>query len=198
MNVLFSVVLLKINLLTYLLTLGNSMTMAVKCSQMNTQLSQHKPSHSNGHSNDQAHWLEKPHGRYKAPVTPAIRPGCDLATTEHFWKRRQIVERTHGWSQMSWMIAMAKSVAARSMVMFKMSNLRFQIVSGRIQVLRDRTTSRAWLHHQLWMIADHEVARLVAQLVVTSNGWWCHPLCDITFSSATTRDLSRFVARLFD
>ena len=50
----------------------------------------------------------------KAPVTQGLRPGYDLATTEFFRNRGQIVERTHDWSRRSWMIARAKSVAARS------------------------------------------------------------------------------------
>ena len=46
------------------------------------------------------------------------------------------------------------------------------------------------------MIADHAVALLVVQLVVPPDDWWCHPSYDITFGSATTRDLSRIVARV--
>ena len=49
----------------------------------------------------------------KAPVTPGLRPGYDLATTECFRNRGQIVERTHDWSRRSWTIARAKSVATR-------------------------------------------------------------------------------------
>ena len=64
----------------------------------------------------------------KAPITPGARPGYDLYATEKCWNRRQIVERTYDWSQRSWVIAKTKSVVARSMVMFKTSNLRFQIV----------------------------------------------------------------------
>ena len=64
----------------------------------------------------------------KAPVTPGLRPGYDEAATKTIWNRRQIVERTYGWSQRSWVIARGKSVATRSMVMFKTCNLRFQIV----------------------------------------------------------------------
>ena len=64
----------------------------------------------------------------KAPVTPGLRPGYDLPATEQFWNRGQIVERTYDWSQGSWVMAIAISVVARSMVMFKTSNLRFQIV----------------------------------------------------------------------
>ena len=50
----------------------------------------------------------------KAPVTQGLRPGYDLATTDIFRNRGQIVERAHDWSRRSWMIARAKSVAARS------------------------------------------------------------------------------------
>ena len=64
----------------------------------------------------------------KAPVTPGIRPGYDLRATEKIWHRGKIVERTYDWSHRSWVIAMAKSDVARSMVMFKTSNLLFQIV----------------------------------------------------------------------
>ncbi len=45
--------------------------------------------------------------------------------------RGQTVKRTHDWSRRSRVISMAKSVSAKSMVMFKTSNLRFQIVSDR-------------------------------------------------------------------
>ena len=92
----------------------------------------------------------------KAPVTPGLRPGYDLPATEKCWNRWQIVDRTYDWSQRLWVIARAKSVAARSMVMFKTSNLRFQIVGGRGYVFCGRTTGRAWWHHQLWMIADRQ------------------------------------------
>ena len=133
----------------------------------------------------------------KSPVTPGLQPGYHLAATGKCWSRGQILKRTYDWSHRSWMIARAKSVATRWMVMLKTSNLRFQIASGRRLVLRDRTTSRVWSHHQLWIIADHAVARLVVQLVVSPDDWWCHPLYDIMFGKATIRDLSRFVARLW-
>ena len=51
---------------------------------------------------------------YKAPVTPGLRPDYDLPATEMCWNRGQIVERTYDWSQRAWVIARAKSVAARS------------------------------------------------------------------------------------
>ena len=97
----------------------------------------------------------------KAPVTPGLRPGYDQAATENCWNLGQIVKRTYDWSHRSCVIARANPVAARSMVMFKTSNLQLQIVSGRRYVLRDRTTSRVWSHHQLWIIANRAVARLV-------------------------------------
>ena len=59
-----------------------------------------------------------------APVTPGLRSGYDLPATEKCWNRGQIVLRTYDWSQRSWVIAMAESVVARSMVMFKTYNLR--------------------------------------------------------------------------
>lgn len=96
------------------------------------------------------------------------------------------------------MIARAKSVAARSMVMFKTSDLRFQIVRGRRQVLHGRTTSRAWTHHQSCMIAGQVVARLVVLLVLPPDDWWCHLSYDLTIGSATSHDLSRLVARPYD
>ena len=68
---------------------------------------------------------------YKTPVTAGLRPGYDLPATEKCENRGQVVERTYDWSQRSWVIARAKSVVTRSMVMFKKSNLRFQTVSGR-------------------------------------------------------------------
>ena len=54
----------------------------------------------------------------KALVIPGLRPGYDLPATEMFWNRGQIVERTYDWSQMSRVIARAKSIAARSYIMF--------------------------------------------------------------------------------
>ena len=64
----------------------------------------------------------------KAPVTPGLRPGYDLPANELFGNRGQIVERKYDWSQRSCVIAREKSDVARSMVMFKTPNLRFQIV----------------------------------------------------------------------
>ena len=61
----------------------------------------------------------------KAPIPPCVRPGYDLPETEQCWNRGQIVERTDDWSQSSCVIARATSVVARSMVMFKTSNMRF-------------------------------------------------------------------------
>ena len=58
----------------------------------------------------------------KAPVTPGLRPGYDLPVTEKLGIVGKIVERTYDWSQRSWVIARAKSVAARSYVMFKTSH----------------------------------------------------------------------------
>ena len=67
------------------------------------------------------------------PVTPGLRPGYDLPAIEKCWNDGPIVERTydwwqrshgwwkrsHDWWQRSWEIARGKSVATRSMVMFK-------------------------------------------------------------------------------
>ena len=65
------------------------------------------------------------------------------------WNGGSIVERSYDWyqrsydwSQRSWVIASGKSVASRSMVMFKTWNLLFQIVSGRTI---SRATGRATL-----------------------------------------------------
>ena len=78
-----------------------------------------------------------------------LRPGYDLPAIEFFCNRGQIEERTYDWpqrsydwSQRSWVIARGKSVATRSMVMFKTWNLLFQIVSGRTI---SRSTGRATL-----------------------------------------------------
>ena len=61
-------------------------------------------------------------------LTTRLSPSYDRLFLRN---RGQIVERTYDWLQRSWVIARAKSVVTRSMVMFKTSNLRFQIVSGR-------------------------------------------------------------------
>ena len=63
------------------------------------------------------------------PVTPGLRPGYDVAATKTIWNRREIVGRTYDWSQRACVLARGKSVATRSMVMFKTCNLRFQIGS---------------------------------------------------------------------
>ena len=62
----------------------------------------------------------------KAPVTPGLRPGYDLPAIEKCCNRGQIEERTYDWSQRSydwsqrsWVNTSGKSVATRSMVMFK-------------------------------------------------------------------------------
>ena len=67
----------------------------------------------------------------KAPVTPGWRPGYNLPAIEKCWNRGQIVERTYDWSQRSWVIARGKSVATRSMVIFKTCNLRFLRIGTR-------------------------------------------------------------------
>ena len=77
------------------------------------------------------------------PVTQGLRPGYDVAATKTIWNRRHIVERTHDWSQRSWVIARGNSVATRSMVMLKTCNLLFQIVSGRTI---SRATDDWWCH----------------------------------------------------
>ena len=59
-------------------------------------------------------------------LTNSLRRSCDNT----IWNRRQIVEITHDWSQRSWVNARGKSVATRSMIIFNISNLRFQIVWG--------------------------------------------------------------------
>ena len=82
--------------------------------------------------------------------------------------------------------------------MFKTLYMRFQLVSGRRQVLYGRTTCRACSHHQSLMIAGPTVARLVVQLVVPPDNWWCHLWDDLTIGSATSHDLSRLVARPYD
>ena len=74
--------------------------------------------------------------------TTRLRRSFDQDNLESYTYRRQIVERTYDWSQRSWVIARGKSVATRSMVMFKTCNLRFQIVSGRTI---SRATGRATL-----------------------------------------------------
>ena len=58
----------------------------------------------------------------KAPVAPGLRPGYDLPATEKCWNHGQIVERTYDWLQRSWVIARAKSVAARSWSFSKRSH----------------------------------------------------------------------------
>ena len=61
------------------------------------------------------------------------------------------------------MIARAKSVVTGSMVMFKTSNLRFKIVSGRTCLSRS--------YHQSWMVAPpvvYDRGSVVARLIVRS------------------------------
>ena len=60
------------------------------------------------------------------PVTPGLRPGYDLPAIETCWNDGPIVERSHDWWQRSydwwqrsWVITRGKSVATRSMFMFK-------------------------------------------------------------------------------
>ena len=65
-------------------------------------------------------------GHVQNPVTPGLRPGYDLPAIEKCCNRGQIEDRMYDWSQKSyvwsqrsWEIARGKSVATRSMVMFK-------------------------------------------------------------------------------
>ena len=64
-------------------------------------------------------------------LTIRLRRSCEQNNFQPFTNRRQLVERTYDWSQRWWVIARDKSVATKSMVLFKTCNLLFQIVSGR-------------------------------------------------------------------
>ena len=111
----------------------------------------------------------------KAPVTPGLRPGYDLHATEKCWNRGQIVERTYDWSQRSWVIARATS--ARSMVMFKTSNLRFGATI-------DRTIGR-------------RSQRLIVRSVARCYNWSCDrslpPTIDRTIYLRVPRLIVRYV-----
>ena len=88
-------------------------------------------------------------------LKPQSHQVYDQVTTYLWPKSGSIVEitydwsqRSYDWSQRSWVIAGGKSVATRSMVMFKTWNLLFQIVSGRTSSrATGRATLRRW-HHQ--------------------------------------------------
>ena len=91
------------------------------------------------------------HGHEVTPklVKPQSHQACDQVTTYLRPKNGPIAERTYewwqrsyDWWQRSWVTARVKSVATRSMVMFKTWNLLFQIVSGRTI---SRATGRATL-----------------------------------------------------
>ena len=97
---------------------------------------------------------------FKAPVTPGLRPGYDLPANGKCWNRRKIVERTYDWSQRSWVIARAKSVAARSYVMLKPSHIG---LTTRLRRRCDQNNLASYTHRR-------KDVRLVAEVVGDRKG----------------------------
>ena len=126
----------------------------------------------------------------KAPVTPGLRPGYDLPATEKCWNRGQIVERTYDWSQTSWVIARAKSVAARSYVMLK------PVTPGLRPGNDIAATKTIWNCRQIvertydWSQGAHQSQQ---------GRWSCSKLvtCD-SIGSVLSRLIVRSVARCYD
>ena len=100
---------------------------------------------------------------YKAPVTPGLRPGYDLPATEN----APIVERTYDWSQRSWVIARAKSVAERSWSCSKPSHTG---LTPRSRHTCDRKLLQSWTNRRTNVRLVAEAVRLVA-LVVGDRKW---------------------------
>jgi len=98
------------------------------------------------HRNDRDWCCSPTTMQLKARVTPDLIPCYDLARTKTYWNRWQVVDRSHDWSQRSWLITRPKSVVARSMIMFK--NV-WPAIPNRIQILYVGTTSLSWLYVQL-------------------------------------------------
>ena len=85
------------------------------------------------------------------------------------------------------------------------SNISRSKVDGHVQhflpAITNRKRSQTGLTcsvHQSWVIAGPTVARLVVQLVLPPDNWWCHLWHDLTIGSATSHALSRLVARPYD
>ena len=120
-------------------------------------------------------------------LTTRLRPTCD----RKYCHRGQIEERTYDWShrvydwsQRSWVIARGKSVATRSMVMFKTWNQLFQIVSG-------RTISRATGRATLRPVAPPiDCSRRIPRLIVRSIGGGHDWSYDRSFMATTSRTIS--------
>ena len=96
----------------------------------------------------------------------------------------RIGRRPYDWSQRSWVIARGKSVATRSMVMFKTWNLLFQIVSG-------RTIRHATGRATLWPVAPPidcscRIPRLIVRSIVGGHDW----SYDRSFMATTSRTIS--------
>ena len=102
--------------------------------------------------------------RIKAPVAPGLRH--DLPATEKCLNRGQIVERTHDWSQRSWVIARAKSVAARSWSCSKPSHTW---LTTRLPPTCDRIFLESLANHRKNVRLVAEVVRLVAEVVDDSK-----------------------------
>ena len=124
-------------------------------------------------------------------LTTRLRPTSDRF---FFCNRGQIEERTYDWSQKSydwsqrsWVIARGKSVATRSMVMFKTWNLLFQIVSGRTI---SRATGRATLRPVGPTIVPIDCSRRIPRLIIRSiveGHDWSY---DRSFMATTSRTIS--------
>ena len=123
----------------------------------------------------------------KSPVTPGLQPGYHLAATGKCWSRGQILKRTYDWSHTSWMIARAKSVAARSMVMSKLLTCDSKLQAGadRSYVIVPpvgfgRTTSCGLSPITQW------------------HDWSCNWSCHLMIGGATRCTISCSVKRLFE
>ena len=104
----------------------------------------------------------------KAPVTPGLRLGYDLPATDKCCIRGQVVEITYDWSQRSWVIARAKSVAARS---WTCSKPRHTGLTTRLRPTCDRKMLQSWVNRRKNIRLVAEVVRLVTRTIRCDCGF---------------------------
>ena len=117
-------------------------------------------------------------GAYSTHIRTSLKPqshqAYDQVTTYLRPKNGPIVERTYDWSQRSydwsqrsWVIAMGKSVAARSWSCSKPSHTG---LTTRLRRTCDRKMLQSWENRRKYVRLAAEVVRLVAEVVVDRKG----------------------------
>ena len=100
-------------------------------------------------------------------LIPQSHQAYDHVTTYLRPKNGPIVQRTHDWSQRSWVIGRGKSVAARSWSCSKPSHTG---LTTRLRPTCDRKMLQSWANRSKNVRLAAEVVRLVAEIVGDRKG----------------------------